>query len=94
MKSENARAHLVVSGYVQGVYYRSTSAETGLSLGLAGWAKNLHDGTVEIVAEGDKGQIEKLIKWCHTGPPTARVAGVDVRWETPTGEFETFRVVF
>jgi acylphosphatase len=90
--SDRVRAHLIVSGHVQGVYYRSTSAETGLKLGLTGWSKNLPNGTVEIVAEGDKDQIAKLIKWCHKGPPTARVEGVEVIWEAPTGEFDAFRV--
>lgn len=90
--SDIARAHLIVSGHVQGVYYRSNSAETGLKLGLTGWSKNLPNGTVEIVAEGDKERIEELIKWCRKGPPSARVEGVDIRWEAPTGEFEAFRV--
>jgi len=90
--SDNVRAHLIVSGFVQGVYFRSTAAETGLKLGLTGWAKNRPNGTVEIIAEGDKDQIEKLIKWCHKGPPTARVDGVDISWEPTTGEFQTFRV--
>lgn len=92
--TDTARAHLIVSGHVQGVYYRSTSAEKGLALGLTGWAKNLPNSTVEIVAEGDQDQIAELIKWCHKGPPSARVEGVDIAWEAPTGEFETFRVTF
>ncbi|MDH5541845.1 MAG: acylphosphatase [Nitrospinota bacterium] len=89
---EKARVHLIVHGIVQGVFFRSTTAETGLSLGLTGWAKNLPDGTVEIVAEGEKSKLEKLVAWCKKGPPSARVTSVDARWEEPGNGFETFSV--
>ncbi len=87
-----ARAVILVSGVVQGVFYRSTTAETALSLGLTGSAKNLADGRVRVVVEGEKDKIEELIKWCRSGPPSAKVSLVEVEWEEPAGEFATFSV--
>lgn len=77
--------HLIVRGKVQGVFYRAQTQETAEGLALAGWARNCSDGTVEIHAEGEKSQLEKLVAWCHKGPPSARVSGVDVEWVPATG---------
>ncbi len=86
------RAHIYVSGRVQGVFYRSNARRRALELGLRGWVRNLKDGRVEIVAEGDEEPLERLIEWCRRGPPMARVEDVEVRWEAPTGEYEDFEV--
>jgi acylphosphatase len=72
--------HIVARGKVQGVCYRACAQETAESLGLAGWVRNRSDGTVEIHAEGGKSHLEKLVAWCHKGPPLARVSGLDVDW--------------
>ena len=70
------RATIYVTGKVQGVYYRDSTERKGNELGLKGAAWNLQDGRVKIIAEGPKGQIEKLIKWCHLGPEGAYEVGI------------------
>lgn len=89
---EMRRARIWVSGKVQGVWYRATTVEVAQNLGLTGWVKNLPDGRVEIVAEGPKDSLDKLIAWCHEGPPLAIVGEVKVIWEPYTGEFSTFSI--
>jgi acylphosphatase len=79
------RQHLWVRGRVQGVWYRGACAEQARALGVNGWARNLPDGRVEVVAEGEPGGVEQLVKWCHVGPPAARVTGVESRVETAEG---------
>ncbi len=86
------RAHIWVSGRVQGVWYRATARDVAQRLGLTGWVRNLPDGRVEIVAEGDETTLEEFIKWCWEGPPLARVDNVEVVWEPFKGEFDTFFV--
>jgi acylphosphatase len=71
------RTRLIVRGRVQGVGFRYATIERARQLGLAGWARNLPDGTVEIVAEGGAAEIEALTEWARRGPPGARVARVD-----------------
>ena len=88
------RMHIYVSGRVHGVLYRSNTRRKAVELGLTGWVRNLHDGRVEIVAEGAEDQVDRLIQWCRIGPPSARVTGIEVENESPTGEFKTFRVKF
>lgn len=72
--------HLIVSGRVQGVWFRAGTREQALELGLCGWAKNCPDGIVEIHAEGDKKTLEQFITWCRKGPPAARVSALEVEW--------------
>jgi acylphosphatase len=79
------RLHLWVSGRVQGVWYRGSCADQAEQLGVSGWARNLPDGRVEVVAEGGPEAVGKLVEWCHKGPPHARVASIDVRQEAPEG---------
>ncbi len=86
------RAHIWVSGRVQGVYYRATTCEVAKRLRLTGWVRNLPDGRVEIVAEGPEDALKALIDWCWEGPPLARVEDVEVKWEEPTGQYDDFRV--
>jgi len=88
------RVHLIISGIVQGVFFRSTSRHQALHLGLTGWVKNRRDGKVEIVAEGEEENLANLIQWCHEGPPGARVDDVSLEWEDSTGEFPTFSIKY
>jgi acylphosphatase len=85
-----ARAHIFVSGRVQGVFFRGDTVERADRLQLTGWARNLSDGRVEIVAEGGKEAAQSLIDWCWQGPTDAQVSDVEILWETPTGEFNGF----
>ena len=86
------RVRLLVSGRVQGVFYRATTAERARELGLAGHARNLADGRVEVIAEGSPGAVEALIAFCREGPRLARVEAVAVTELEPTGEGGTFGV--
>lgn len=88
------RVHIWVSGKVQGVWYRATTVEEAKKLGLTGWVRNLPDGRVEIVAEGPRESLERLIAWCHEGPPLAVVDEVKVVWEPYTGEFANFSIAY
>lgn len=87
-----ARAHVFISGRVQGVFFRAYTRDKAGELGLSGWVRNLRDGRVEAVFEGDKDRVEEMIKWCHQGSPYARVENVEVHWEEPLGESSSFEV--
>lgn len=88
------RAHILVKGLVQGVFYRYNTMTVAKNLGLTGWVRNLRDGSVEIVCEGEKEKIDSLIKWCWKGPEGARVDDVIVRREEFKGEFQTFEITY
>lgn len=80
------RAHVVVCGRVQGVFFRAHTQEEARSLGLSGWVRNLSDGRVELVAEGEEERIMALLAWVRVGPPAARVEEVQVDWSAPQDE--------
>jgi acylphosphatase len=84
----SARAHVVVHGRVQGVFFRGQTRDRARSLGLTGWVRNNSDGTVEAVFEGDRERVESMIEWCRRGPAYASVDEVDVAWEEPRDEPE------
>jgi acylphosphatase len=80
------RAHVRVKGLVQGVSFRVETHDRARARGIAGWVRNLPDGDVEAVFEGERDQVEELLAWCRRGPRGARVERVDVVWEEPAGE--------
>lgn len=80
-----ACARFLVSGRVQGVFYRASTREQALRLGLAGSAVNLPDGRVEVHAEGEAAALDRLEQWLHRGPPAARVDGVERHPAEPSG---------
>lgn len=80
------RAHVRVYGKVQGVWFRANTKKKAEELGVNGWVRNMPDGSVEAVFEGDEQAVEKLIEWCHSGPEMARVEKVEVEYEEPKGE--------
>ena len=86
------RRKVTVSGRVQGVFYRDTCRRRAEGAGVAGSARNLADGRVEIVLEGEEDAVDELVTWCREGPPHARVEDVTVASEEPEG-LESFRVV-
>lgn len=88
------RAHAVVSGQVQGVFYRATTKETAENLGVRGWVKNRPDGNVEAIFEGDKKYVDLVLKWCSEGPLYAKVKRVDISWEEYSGEYYDFRISY
>ncbi len=81
--------HIVVRGRVQRVWYRGSAQALAVELGLAGWAKNCPDGTVEIHVEGDRARLDEFIEWCKKGPPSADVTRIDVT-PVPPREMEKF----
>ncbi|ARS88520.1 acylphosphatase [Natrarchaeobaculum aegyptiacum] len=84
--ADRTRAHVFVSGKVQGVYYRATTRDTAREAGVDGWVKNLADGRVEAVFEGPEDAVESMVEWCHEGSPAADVDDVEVEFEDPQGE--------
>ena len=89
---EKTRAHLIVSGRVQGLCFRAETQKAAAIFGVYGWIRNKRDGTVEVVVEGEKKDVISLINWCKTGPPIARVEKVDVTWQDYQGEFGGFGI--
>jgi acylphosphatase len=85
------RAHVVITGRVQGVFFRASCVREASARGLAGWVRNRRDGSLEAAFEGDPDAVAALVRWCRAGPPGASVDDVDVRDEAPTGE-RGFRV--
>lgn len=86
------RIHVIVSGRVQGVLFRAHTEKTAHSLNLTGWVRNLSDGRVEILCEGDDADIAAMLAWCRKGPPSANVTGTEIREEPITGEFSRFAI--
>lgn len=89
-------AHICVSvrikGRVQGVFFRQSTLENARELGVNGWVRNLPNGGVEALFEGEEPAVKKLLTWCKRGPGTARVDEVLSTREKPTGEFADFRI--
>lgn len=79
------RRRLLVSGEVQGVWYRASCRDEAVARGVAGWARNLSDGRVEVVLEGPAEAVDEVREWCRGGPPGATVTSVDVTEEEPEG---------
>jgi len=92
--SKMKRYHLFISGKVQGVWYRQSMLQEAIKLGVNGWVRNLSDGRVEAVIEGDEKALEKLISWCHVGPPKAVVSKIDIIEEPAASEFFSFKILY
>ena len=86
------RAHVVISGFVQGVFFRHNTRVCADELGVRGWVKNRMDGKVEAIFEGQKEKVDGLIRWCDRGPSGARVTEVNVDWEDYRDEFDSFSI--
>lgn len=90
----NTRAHILVHGKVQGVFFRDHTQKWASSLDVRGWVKNLGNGQVEILAEGEKDKIEGLIGLVRTGPPLSRVESLDIEWTAYKGQYKDFRITW
>jgi acylphosphatase len=88
------RVHIFVSGRVQGVFFRDSTRRIAEELGIFGWVKNLNDGRVEAVLEGEKEIIQKLIEWTKRGPIFARVDKMKIEWEECKEEFKNFEIKY
>jgi len=88
------RMHVYISGRVQGVFFRASTQRTAQSLNLTGWVRNLPDGSVEALFEGEDGDVAEMLRWCRKGPPGAAVRGFDANEEPWSGEFKDFRISY
>lgn len=89
-----ARAHIYVGGYVTGVFFRYHTQELAQRLGVTGWVRNLHDGRVEAVFEGERAKVEEMVEFCRRGPSRATVTDAKLKWEEYRGEFSGFGIKF
>ncbi len=89
---EKIRAHILVSGKVQGVFYRENTRKRAEKLRVTGWVKNLKNGRVEAIFEGGKDNVENMVNWARKGPIWAKIEALDVIWEDYRGEFNGFDI--
>ncbi len=89
---DRERAHLYVSGQVQGVFFRDSARKRAEQLGLTGWVKNLPDGRVEALFEGPTERVREMVRWCEQGSSHAEVEDVDADFEAPGGDLTSFEV--
>ena len=87
------RAHLIVRGRVQGVFFRACTRDEAERLGVTGWVRNRPEGTVEVLLEGVEEEVDRIVEWCRQGPPIARVDEVSVEMASYRGEFGSFRII-
>ena len=92
LRNMKVRAHIFVSGRVQGVFFRVETRYEAMRRKVAGWVRNTSGGRVEAIFEGEREDVEKLIDFCGRGPSGARVTKIDVQWEEYTGEFKDFKI--
>ena len=89
-----ARVQVLISGRVQGVFFRAYTRDQAVARGLRGWVRNLPDGRVAAVFEGDREKIDSMLAWCRQGPPYAAVDEVLTDWHSYQGEFHDFRIAY
>jgi len=92
--ADKVRAHVLIEGRVQGVFFRASTRDEARARGLAGWVRNRPDGRVEAVFEGDKAVVENMLAWCQKGPPYAYVDQVEIAYQPYQGDLLDFRVVY
>jgi len=90
----NVRNHVIIKGSVQGVFFRSSLQDKAYELGVTGWVRNNHDGSVEAVFEGEREKVDAITNWCHKGPRGAFVSDVEVRNEEYTGSYSSFSIKY
>lgn len=89
---DRERAHVYISGQVQGVFFRDSARERAGQLGLAGWVRNLPDGRVEAVFEGEPDNVREMIRWCEEGPPHATVEDIEAEFGDAREDIQGFEV--
>jgi acylphosphatase len=88
------RAHVWITGRVQGVFFRAYTRDAAQMIGVTGWVRNLPDGRVEAVFEGESGKVEKMIEWCGEGSPMSRIEKVEILEEVYTGDFNRLAITY
>ncbi len=89
---DRERAHVYISGQVQGVFFRDSARQKAEQLGLVGWVRNLPDGRVEALFEGQPEKVREMLEWCKEGPSHAEVENLDSEFETSGGDLTGFEV--
>ncbi len=90
--AEMSRAHVIISGRVQGVFFRAETQRAARQLGLNGWVRNRPEGTVEALFEGPREQVDSALNWCHQGSTMSQVTDVQVTWQTFSGDLKDFSI--
>ncbi len=91
-RAASVRAHVYITGRVQGVNFRYYTRQQAARMGLNGWVRNLRDGRVEVVIEGKKPLVDQMLAWCDHGPPSARVDRIEVEWEGISERMNDFKI--
>ncbi len=91
---EHVRAHVHITGRVQGVNFRAYTRDKARAAGVEGWVRNLSDGRVEAVFEGSRSAVQRMVSWCYSGPIHAEVEKVDLVWEEPSGNEGSFAILW
>ncbi|MDO8264834.1 MAG: acylphosphatase [Candidatus Parcubacteria bacterium] len=89
---QQTRLHIIIQGKVQGVFFRNTAKKIAEEMGMTGWVRNLPDGRLEAVLEGEKEKLKKMAEWTKKGPVLARVEKIEMIWEDYKGEFKDFKI--
>ncbi|MCL4500338.1 MAG: acylphosphatase [Deltaproteobacteria bacterium] len=92
-EEQKVRVRVLIEGRVQGVFFRASTRDEARARGLAGWVRNLIDGRVEAVFEGDRRMVENMLAWCRKGPSYAYVDNVEIDWQPYQGDLVDFRVI-
>ncbi|MBU0476461.1 acylphosphatase [Patescibacteria group bacterium] len=88
------RAHIFVRGRVQGVFFRKNTCQKAKEKGITGWVRNLDDGRVEAIFEGEKEKVEEILEWAGKGPVWAKVDDLEVDWQESKNEFASFEIIY
>lgn len=94
MSGKNTRVHVIISGKVQGVFFRAETQKAARGYNVCGWVRNKKDGSVEAVFEGSKTDVSLILEWCKTGSPFSEVTNIDVKREDFQGEFPDFNITY
>ena len=89
----DVKAHVIIEGRVQGVFFRAETQRAAEQIGVRGWVRNNSDGNVEAVFEGSAQLVNQAVEWCWKGSPMSHVTDVRVAWEEPTQEYQSFAIV-
>ena len=92
MSSDKIQMQVLITGIVQGVFFRAETEKAALDNNVTGWVKNLEDGSVETVLEGTKEDVDKVIQWCNQGPDAAFVGNVETKEQSPLSNFDKFEI--
>jgi len=86
--------HVIITGRVQGVWFRANTRQKAEQLGVTGWIRNTRDGCVEAIFEGEENDVKEMVEWCHRGPPLAKIDNVEIRNQNPTNGFDSFSIKY